>query len=107
MPARTPKRRSATATSSFGVSKREGHDARAFYERKLNEAVLSDDMAVNVAPEVDRIWGHSAEQMTELPDSCVALMVTSPPYHVGKDYDAEGTFQEYLRLLERVFTETY
>jgi modification methylase len=45
--------------------------------------------------------------MPELPDDCVALMVTSPPYHVGKEYDSEDSFDDYLGLLERVFTETY
>lgn len=101
------KTKSGTATSSFGASKRESHDSTAFYRRKLKEAVISDDVTVNVAPQVDRIWGHSAETMTELPDNCVALMVTSPPYHVGKDYDTEGTFADYLGMLTRVFTETY
>ena len=45
--------------------------------------------------------------MDELVDNSVALMVTSPPYHAGKDYDSDGTFEEYLDLLTRVFTETY
>jgi site-specific DNA-methyltransferase (adenine-specific) len=45
--------------------------------------------------------------MSQLPDGCVALMVTSPPYNVGKDYDADLDLDEYLGLLSRVFTETY
>ena len=45
--------------------------------------------------------------MVELPDDCVALMVTSPPYHVGKEYDSDLTFDEYLELLRSVFKETY
>lgn len=45
--------------------------------------------------------------MIELADNSVALMVTSPPYHVGKDYDSTISFDEYLVLLERVFRETY
>ena len=45
--------------------------------------------------------------MIELPDNSVALMVTSPPYHVGKEYDADTTFDEFLELLRRVFAETY
>lgn len=107
MPTRNPGKRSGTTTSSFGTGKREGHDSSAFYGRGLVQAVISDDTTVNVAPEVDHIWRHSSEWMTELPDNCVALMVTSPPYHVGKDYDSGGSFDEYLRLLEQVFTETY
>jgi len=45
--------------------------------------------------------------MGELPSNSVALMVTSPPYHVGKDYDADTSFDEYLDLLEAVFAETH
>lgn len=45
--------------------------------------------------------------MEQLPDGCVALMVTSPPYNVGKDYDGDLSLDDYLGLLERVFTETY
>ena len=72
------------------MGKREAHDSAAFYQRKLKQAVISEDVTENIAPQVDCLWRHSAEQMTELPDNCVALMVTSPPYHVGKDYDARG-----------------
>lgn len=96
-----------TKTRSFGAGNRENHDASPFYSRGLAKLRLSQDTAVNAAPEVDRIWHHSAERMPELPDNSVALMVTSPPYHVGKDYDADGSFDDYLILLERVFTETF
>lgn len=65
------------------------------------------DRAVVDAPLVDEVFVHSAEHMVELPDDSVALMVTSPPYHVGKDYDAETSFEEYLDLMEAVFAETY
>jgi len=34
-------------------------------------------------------------------------MVTSPPYHVGKEYDSDLSFDEYLALLQAVFKETY
>jgi site-specific DNA-methyltransferase (adenine-specific) len=45
--------------------------------------------------------------MAEIPNSCVALMVTSPPYAVGKTYDQDQTLAEYLRLLQAVFAETW
>ena len=56
--------------------------------------------------------------MTELPDASVALVVTSPPYFVGKEYELaiagqtdEGaagvpdSYIEYLELLRDVFAE--
>ncbi|MBV8982416.1 MAG: site-specific DNA-methyltransferase [Acidimicrobiia bacterium] len=96
----------ATSTQRFGTSKREAHDSSAFYKR-FDEVEFSTDKTVADAPEVDRIWCHSAEDMAELPDNSVALMVTSPPYHAGKDYDTDASFAEYLGLLERVFAETH
>jgi len=57
--------------------------------------------------EVNEIHPKSSERMEdELPDNSVALVVTSPPYNVGKEYDNDLPMEEYLRLLERVFTET-
>ena len=37
----------------------------------------------------------------------MALMVTSPPSHVGKDYDSDASYGEFLGLLRRVFAETH
>ena len=52
-------------------------------------------------------FNSSSERMAELPDNSVHLMVTSPPYNVGKDYDTDLTLEEYLAFLKRVWTETY
>ncbi len=43
--------------------------------------------------------------MAELPDGSVHLMVTSPPYNVGKEYDADLTLNEYRDFLRSVMTE--
>ncbi len=45
--------------------------------------------------------------MTDLPDASVHLMVTSPPYNVGKDYDEDLSLEEFLGFLKRVWAETY
>ena len=100
-------KRTASRTRSFGAGNRENHDASGFYERELVGAAVSAESEVADAPVVDRVWGHSAEDMHELPPNSVALMVTSPPYHVGKDYDSDVSFDDHLALLDRVFTETY
>lgn len=44
--------------------------------------------------------------MHELPDDSVALMVTSPPYNVGKEYDLDLSLSDYLDFLRRVLLET-
>lgn len=63
----------------------------------------------NPVPEetLDQIFVHSSVQMQELPDRSVHLMVTSPPYNVGKDYDEDLTLEDYSKLLRDVLAETY
>jgi site-specific DNA-methyltransferase (adenine-specific) len=99
--------RTPTRTKSFGVGRRESHDSTPFYGRSLVSVVESKDSQTSQPAVRDEVFEHSAEQMSELPDDSIALMVTSPPYHVGKDYDSDVSFEEYLALLERVFRETY
>lgn len=100
----------ATSTTSFGASKRESHDASVYYARRMVNAPPTVDLGdVCDAPAnvVDSVFVQSSESMSQLPDNCVALMVTSPPYNVGKDYDEDLDLEEYLSLLSGVFTETY
>ncbi len=101
-----------TKTSSFGSPGRAGHDASAFYSARLYENQPHDaghDFAENrIPPEhLDVIFGSSSETMAQLPDNSVHLMVTSPPYNVGKDYDTDLTLEEHLAFLKRVWAETY
>ncbi|HEX2369954.1 MAG TPA: site-specific DNA-methyltransferase [Acidimicrobiia bacterium] len=94
-----------TSTSSFGVGKREGHDSSAFYSRRLNAVTADTESKAVESDVVDAIFCRSAEAMTELASNSVALMVTSPPYHVGKDYDTDASFDDYMSMLSRVFAE--
>ncbi len=55
--------------------------------------------------ETDCIICHSSENMCEIPDTSVHLVVTSPPYNVGKEYETGQSFEEWLRLIEKVFLE--
>jgi site-specific DNA-methyltransferase (adenine-specific) len=104
--------RKKTETSDFGVSKREGHDASKFYRRRLyddNSKKASPGTADDAVPAeyVDRILCKSSERMEELPDSCIHLVVTSPPYNVGKTYDQDLSLGEYRHLLKTVFSEVF
>lgn len=108
------RRRRSTATSNFGVGKREGHDATAFYARFVPPA-LSDDDQVNPPKALDEIWVGDSRDMDgsgDVADGSVALVVTSPPYFAGKAYEeALGTdgipadYLEYLGMLRDVFAE--
>lgn len=99
----------STVTSKFGVSGRESHDSSPFYSRFDATQFNPAPSPLSEAPDraVDKIFCGSSKSMTELPDGCVSLMATSPPYHVGKEYDTDVDFDEYLDMLITVFTECY
>ncbi len=104
------KKRRPTSTSPFGVSRRESHDAAAFYTR-FSPPVLSDDESVAATP-ADVIVRGDARDMSAVADNSVALVVTSPPYFAGKEYEqalgvgeVPGTYIDYLGLLKDVFAE--
>ncbi len=96
-----------TRTTKFGVNRREGHDSKPFYERSLVRVKETKDKAISPPIVVNDVFEQSSETMQQVADNSVALMVTSPPYHVGKDYDSDSTFEEYLDMVEVVFAETY
>jgi site-specific DNA-methyltransferase (adenine-specific) len=105
-------RRRSTRTSSFGSPGRASHDSSSFYQGRRYHGQRpdppSDLQEHHLPPELlDRLYGKSSEDMGELPDSSVHLMVTSPPYNAGKDYDQDLTLEEYRSLLRRVFRETH
>ena len=56
---------------------------------------------------LDNVICADSRNMEFLPDSSVHLMVTSPPYNVSKEYDNDLSLDEYMQLLESVFSETY
>jgi len=103
-------RKGGTKTSAFGSPGRINHDSTPFYTSKLYEGLPKDEVIRYVEnpvpPEfLDKIFCKTSEKMEELPDNSVHLMVTSPPYNVGKEYDENLTLKEYREFLKRVWSE--
>jgi site-specific DNA-methyltransferase (adenine-specific) len=105
------RRRTATATSHFGSGKRESHDSTSFYDRFI-APVVSGDERVEEPVAVDVIWHADAREITDemVADRSVALMVTSPPYFAGKEYETDlaaghvpSSYVEYLEMLTEAF----
>lgn len=104
-------RRKPTSTSNFGAGRRESHDATDFYARFT--APKLDKGAKPVRPvRLDEIFCKSATEMlpSEIADDSVALVVTSPPYFAGKEYEEAlgtghipATYFEFLDVLREVF----
>jgi site-specific DNA-methyltransferase (adenine-specific) len=104
-------KRKTTTTSAFGSPGRAGHDSRPFYAGKLYDGQPQEQATAYTenpipANALDHIFCKSAETMTELPDCSVHLMVTSPPYNVGKEYDQDLSLEEYLSFLQSFWKET-
>ena len=106
------RRKTGTKTSSFGSPGRINHDSTPFYTSKLYEGLPREQKVEYVENSIpsqflDEIFCKSSENMEELPENSVHLMVTSPPYNVGKEYDEDFTLEEYLEFLKRVWKEVY
>ena len=101
-----------TQTTKFGSVVRQSHNSDEFYNSKLFDDF---QIPVNVEyrenkikkSELNRLYCKSSVVMDEIPDESVHLMITSPPYNVGKEYDDDLSIKEYSMLLRSVFSETH
>ena len=104
------RQRLATATSDFGSGKRESHDATPFYER-FAPPLISKDERVETPVARDVLFQGDARDISDdqVADRSVALLVTSPPYFTGKEYESDmaqghvpSSYVEYLEMLHDV-----
>lgn len=102
--------RKGTSTSSFGSSGRINHDSSKFYGSSLyadSPKEESIEFIENPVPEnaLNNVFCGTSQSMQELPENSIHLMITSPPYNVGKDYDDDLTLAEYMAFLNSVWEE--
>ena len=106
------RQRLATVTSEFGSGRREAHDSSAFYER-FSPPAISTDERVEKPVVLDALFHDDAREMTsdQVADRSVALIVTSPPYFAGKEYETDlaaghvpSSYLEYLEVLTKVLS---
>ncbi len=106
------KERRRTSTSNFGVGTRESHDSTPFYDRFRAPALSDDQSVLPPEPMAEPFVCGDARNMNAVADGSVALVVTSPPYFAGKQYEEEleregvpSSYLEYLEMLTGVFAE--
>jgi len=52
------------------------------------------------------ICGDALEELKKLPDNSIDLILTDPPYNLGKDFANDNLSQEeYLNFLTPIFNE--
>src|SRR4051812_24409930 len=64
-----------------------------------NDAILSDSCSL--------LLGDCVERMRGLPEAQFDLVLTSPPYHVGKEYEKDKTTDQFRTLIDGVFEQAY
>jgi len=106
----TTKKKAGTKTSAFGSPGRINHDSSTFYNSRLYDGLPKEEFVKYVENPIpskflNKIFCKTSEKMEELPDNSIHLMVTSPPYNVGKEYDKNLTLNEYRVFLKEVWRE--
>jgi DNA modification methylase len=71
------------------------------YKPKLTHREWPDDYVNHL------ICGDCVQIMSTMPDVCVDLVITSPPYFLAKSYEKDWTWQKYLDLMDNVFKQVH
>lgn len=101
-----------TQTTAFGSIVRESHNSKKFYNSKIfTDFQIPKNIEYKEnkidGDDLNKLYCKSSEKMDEIPNNSIHLMITSPPYNVGKEYDEDLTLEEYANLLRDVFKQTY
>ncbi len=67
------------------------------------ELKWSDDF--DPSADVVLYTGDTLDLLSQIPDNTVQLVVTSPPYNIGKEYERRMPIDEYLKQQEKVIRE--
>jgi adenine-specific DNA-methyltransferase len=66
------------------------HDVASSFDSEARAVILS---------------GDCLESLRRLPDGCISLVVTSPPYNIGKSYEKATQLEDYLESMKPVIRE--
>jgi len=76
-------------------------DIRSISEGHTIETTYSPQARVVVWP------GDCRALLGEIPDESIQLVVTSPPYNIGKEYERKTALDEYVRMQEEVIRSCF
>jgi adenine-specific DNA-methyltransferase len=57
--------------------------------------------------EIVLFTGDIRDLLTEIPDQSIQLIITSPPYNLGKDYESRVEIEHYLEKQAEIIAELY
>jgi DNA modification methylase len=65
------------------------------------------ESAFDPSAEVVMYTGEAKNLLAEIPDNTISLVITSPPYNLGKDYEKKIAIEHYLENQAGVIAELY
>ena len=88
------------------ITKRKKNRILHFYANDNNFSKVNVDIPEEFKNKI--VCGDSLEVLKKLPDNCIDLIFTSPPYSFGKEYseyDDSLTDEKYFEMLYKIFDE--
>jgi len=76
-------------------------------EFPLFRSVKSIETSFKTDAEIVLFSGDVSEVVAQVPDNSVALVVTSPPYNLGKEYEDRVSIEQYLKTQAQVIAQLY
>ncbi len=76
-------------------------------ELPLFRSIKPIESDFNPDAEIVIFSGDVSEFVAQVPDNSVALVVTSPPYNLGKEYETRVSIEQYLKTQSQLMAQLY
>jgi len=74
-------------------------------ELRLFPITISESLADNA--QATLLYGDTLDRLRGLSDGSIKLIITSPPYNIGKEYETQVALEHYLDWLKPIASEIY
>jgi adenine-specific DNA-methyltransferase len=69
----------------------------------LKQVTIANDFGIN--EQIVLYHGSCVDLLKEIPDNAIQLIVTSPPYNIGKEYEKKTRLSDYIKQQSNVIAE--
>jgi len=79
----------------------------------LLNSLFDEESAITVLDRYDEsgravvCYGDALEELRKIPSNSIQLIVSSPPYNIGKSYEKKNTLRNYLDNFDEVVKELF
>jgi len=105
LPKQGEQERMAERIVNFDMTEKKADAQITRYLSKKRKSKKDNPIEIIPSGDVKGIYFKDAREMSELPNETVHLIVSSPPYYVGMEFEVGMTFKEHLENVEAVIKE--